>query len=275
VRCASSPAISTMRPQKQSGASLGFHNTTWLLEYWLGDAAKVPQDTERTKHFLSLGLRECEVLCLLGTCWTTPVLPIAPKRSLCESGHFRALVLHCEQDDYKSAKEPLNWRAPITTACGATFMPQVPAGCPRNVAAWGARKRGYRLNRARASASNPRLTRDASQLIVPSMIALVRRGSLWALATLLAVLASARLLRRYGRLSFTEFSWEKVAYRRRFSRSSPLAQGFAPTAPLTRRGAACKYWRTFGATKNGPMREFGRLGGGLIDVLLSHHNSCK
>ena len=42
--------------------------------------------------------------------------------------------------------------------------------------------------------------------IVPSRIALARRGSLWALATLLAVLASARLLRRYGRLSHIEFS---------------------------------------------------------------------
>jgi len=50
------------------------------------------------------------------------------------------------------------------------------------------------------------LTRDASQLTVPSRIALAlaRRGSLWALATLLdvLVLASARLLRRYGRLNF-------------------------------------------------------------------------
>jgi hypothetical protein len=27
---------------------------------------------------------------------------IAPKRSLCESGHFRALVLHCEQEDLLS-----------------------------------------------------------------------------------------------------------------------------------------------------------------------------
>jgi len=110
---------------------------------------------------------------------------------------------------HKSAKEPLSWRATRywIAACGATCTC---LKCRRavltNVAAWGARKRGYRLNRARASASNPRLTRDASQLIVPSRIALARRGSLWALATSLAVLASARLLRRYGRLNFIEFS---------------------------------------------------------------------
>jgi hypothetical protein len=111
---------------------------------------------------------------------------------------------------------------------------------------------GYRLNRARASASNPRLTRDASQLIVPSRIALARRGSLWALATSLAVLASARLLRRYGRLNFIEFSSEKVAYRRRFSRSSPPArrEGFAPTAsPHTPGGCLGKYRRTPGQRK--------------------------
>jgi hypothetical protein len=48
--------------------------------------------------------------------------------------------------------------------------------------------------------------------IVPSRIALARRGSLSALAILLAVLASARLLRRYGRLNFIEFFWEKVAF---------------------------------------------------------------
>jgi hypothetical protein len=146
-------------------------------------------------------------------------------------------------------------------------MPQVPAGCPHKCCAWSARKRGYRLNPARASASNPRLTRDASQLIVPSRIALVRRGSLWALATLLAVLASARLLRR-GRLSFIEFSWEKVAYRRRFSRSSPPAQGFAPTAPLHTPGGCLPLLANAGAVKNGPMRDFGRVGGGLIGVLL-------
>lgn len=119
-------------------------------------------------------------------------------------------------------------------------MPQVPAGCPRKCCSMGRAKRGYRLNRARASASNPRLTRYASHCSVedcsgPSRIAL---GS----GTLLAVLASARLLRLYGRLNFIEFSWEKVAYRRRFSRSSPPAQGFAPTRRLlTRRGAAYKY----------------------------------
>ena len=108
-------------------------------------------------------------------------------------------------------------------------MPQVPAGCPRKCCGMGRAKRGYRLNRARASASNPRLTRYASHCSVedcsgPSRIAPLGSG------TLLAVLASARLLRRYGRLNFIEFSWEKVAYRRRFSRSSPPAQGFAPTA---------------------------------------------
>ena len=169
---------------------------------------------------------------------------------------------------HKSAKEPLSWRATRywIAACGATCT------CPKcrradltNVAAWGARKRGYRLNRARASASNPRLTRYASQHCSvedcsgPSRIAL---GS----GTLLAVLASARLLRLYGRLNFIEFSWEKVAYRRRFSRSSPPAQGFAPTASPHTPGGCLQILANTGAAKNGPMRDLGRLGGGLIGV---------
>jgi hypothetical protein len=143
-------------------------------------------------------------------------------------------------------------------------MPQVPAGCPRKCCGMGRAKRGYRLNRARASASNPRLTRYASHCSVedcsgPSRIAL---GS----GTLLAVLASARLLRLYGRLNFIEFSWEKVAYRRRFSRSSPPAQGFAPTAFPHTPGGCLQILANAGAAKNGPMRELGRLGGGLIGV---------
>ena len=133
-----------------------------------------------------------------------------------------------------------------------------------NVAAWGARKGGtvlivhVRLQAILASLVMPR--------IVPSRIALARRGSLWALATLLAVLASARLLRRYGRLNFIEFSWEKVAYRRRFSRSSPPAQGFAPTASPHTPGGCLQILANTGAAKNGPMRDLGRLGGGLIGV---------
>jgi len=143
-------------------------------------------------------------------------------------------------------------------------MPQVPAGCPRKCCSMGRAKRGYRLNRARASASNPRHTRYASHCSVedcsgPSRIAL---GS----GTLLAVLASARLLRLYGRLNFIEFSWEKVAYRRRFSRSSPPAQGFAPTAFPHTPGGCLQILANAGAAKNGPMRELGRLGGGLIGV---------
>ena len=146
-------------------------------------------------------------------------------------------------------------------------MPQVPAGCPRKCCSMGRAKRGYRLNRARASASNPRLTRYASHCSVedcsgPSRIAL---GS----GTLLAVLASARLLRLYGRLNFIEFSWEKVAYRRRFSRSSPPAQGFAPTAFPHTPGGCLQILANAGAAKNGPMRELGRLGGGLIGVSVS------
>ena len=186
---------------------------------------------------------------------------IAPTRSLCESGHFRALVLHCKQEGrgfavsgHKSAKEPLSWRATRywIAACGATCMPQVPAGCPRKCCGMGRAKRGYRLNRARASASNRRLARDASQLIVRSRIALARRGSLWALATLLAVLASARLLRRYGRLNFIEFSCflgESGLQEALFAELAAGAAGVRAYGVPTRRGAACKYWRTPGRRK--------------------------
>ena len=44
----------------------------------------------------------CEVLCLAHTLLDDSRATIAPKRSLCESGHFRALVLHCEQEDLLS-----------------------------------------------------------------------------------------------------------------------------------------------------------------------------
>ena len=75
---------------------------------------------------------------------------IAPKRSLCESGHFRAaprpaLLMICCVSGHKSAKEPLSWRATRywIAACGATCTC---LKCRRavlaNVAAWGARKGG-------------------------------------------------------------------------------------------------------------------------------------
>ena len=91
----------------------------------------------------------------------------------------------------------------------------------------GRAKKGYRPNRARGSASNPRLTRDVSQLIVRSRIALARRRLLWALATLLAVLASARLLSAtagsislslFGRKWLTGGAFRGARRRRRGSR---------------------------------------------------------
>ena len=57
-------------------------------------------------------------------------------------------------------------------ACGATYTPQLPAGCPHKCCCMGAQKRGCRLNRARARVS-------------------ASKGSLAFPATLLAVLASA------------------------------------------------------------------------------------
>ena len=47
-------------------------------------------------------VQECEVLCLAHTLLDDSRATIALKRSLCESGHFRALVLHCEQEDLLS-----------------------------------------------------------------------------------------------------------------------------------------------------------------------------
>ena len=50
-------------------------------------------------------VRTCimEVLCLAHTLpGRLPCYTIAPTRSLCESGHFRAPALHCEQDDLLS-----------------------------------------------------------------------------------------------------------------------------------------------------------------------------
>jgi hypothetical protein len=72
---------------------------------------------------------------------------------------------------------------------------------------------------------------------------------------------------------------EKVAYRRRFSRSSPPAQGFAPTASPHTPGGYLQILANTGAAKNGPMRDLGRLGGGLIGVsvdrrILALHLSC-
>jgi hypothetical protein len=171
----------------------------------------------------------------------------------------------------RPAKERVLYSGPQywIAACGATCTC---LKCRRavltNVAAWGARKRGYRLNRVRLQAIlASRLTRHASQLIVRSRIALVRRGSLWALAALLAVLAPARLLRRYGRygrLNFIEFSWEKVAYRR-FSRSSELAAGagaraYAYGVPSHAGGLPANERR--GRKMDQLMQELGRLGVG-------------
>ena len=60
-----------------------------------------------------------------------------------------------------------------------------------------------------------------------------------------------------------------MAYRRRFSRSSPPAQGFAPTAFPHMPGGCLQILANAGAAKNGPMRDLGRLGGGLIGVSLA------
>ena len=110
--------------------------------------------------------------CWRTPCWTTPVVrewsfssprPALRARGFAVSGH-------------KSAKEPLSWRATRywIAACGATCTC---LKCRRavltNVAAGGAQKRGYSLNRARASASNPCLTRD----VLPN--SLFGRGLLW------------------------------------------------------------------------------------------------
>ena len=68
-----------------------------------------------------------------------------------------------------SAYEKLQKHKP---ACGATYTPQLPAGCPHKCCCMGAQKRACRLNRARARVS-------------------ASKGSLAFPATLLAVLASA------------------------------------------------------------------------------------
>ena len=46
--------------------------------------------------------QECVGLVLAHTLLDDSRATIAPKRSLCESGHFRAPALHCEQDDLLS-----------------------------------------------------------------------------------------------------------------------------------------------------------------------------
>ena len=59
-----------------------------------------------------------------------------------------------------------------------------------------------------------------------------------------------------------------MVWARRVSRSSPPAQGFAPAASPHTPGGCLQILASAGAAKNGPMRDFVWIRGGLIGVLL-------
>jgi hypothetical protein len=95
-----------------------------------------------------------------------------------------------------------------------------------------------------------------------------RRGLLWlsrialGSGTLLAVLASARLLRRYGRLNFIEFLGESGLQEALFAELAAGAGVRAYGVPSHAGGLPGQILANAGAAKNGRMREFGRLGVG-------------